>query len=304
MSKKAFRSGYIGLIGRTNVGKSTLVNKIFDKNIVITSDRAQTTRDRINCIFNNDNVQAIFVDCPGFFKPRNLLGNKLNKIIYEVLEDIDIITVIVDLASGIGRGDDFVFKQIENNKKPRFLLLNKIDILTKEDKDNIKKVISEMKKEFYYFEDIIPISALTGENVDLFLDRVIEKLPEGPAYYPEEMVTDMPAGKIISEIIRQKLAENLYEELPHSINVELVELKNTKTKNGELLTRIECIIYVEKKSHKSIIIGRSGEMLKKVGAIARKELEEILETKVYLQLWVKIIENWTKNETYLNRLGF
>ena len=304
MSKQVFKSGYIGLIGRTNVGKSTLVNKIFDKNIVITSDRAQTTRDRINCIYNNDNVQAIFVDCPGFFKPRNLLGDKLNKIIYEVLEDIDIITVIVDLASGIGKGDAFVFKQIENSKKPRFLLLNKIDILDKDDKDSIKRVISEMKKEFYYFEEIIPISALTGENVDLFLERVIEKLPEGPAYYPEEMVTDMPAGKIISEVIRQKLAENLYEELPHSINVELVELKNTKTKNGEPLTRIECIIYVEKKSHKSIIIGRSGEMLKRVGAIARKELEEILETKVYLQLWVKIIENWTKNETYLNRLGF
>lgn len=299
-----FKSGFIGLIGRTNVGKSTLINKILEKNVVITSDKAQTTRSRINCIYNTKNAQAIFVDCPGFFKPRNLLGKKLNDIIYNVLSDIDIITVIVDIADGIGKGDYFVFEQVRNKNQYKILLLNKIDLLNKTRLRELPQNIEDLKNNFIFFNEIIPVSAKKGTNISIYLDSIIKNLPEGPKYYPEDMITDMPLKQIITEVIREKLLNFLYEELPHSINVELENLIKTQTSDGFPLTKIECSIYVEKKSQKAIIIGQSGSMLKKVGELARIELERILETKVYLQLWVKVAENWTKNEQFISRLGY
>jgi GTP-binding protein Era len=304
MSEELFKSGFIGLIGRTNVGKSTLINKILKKNVVITSDKAQTTRDRINCIYNSENAQAIFVDCPGFFKPRDLLGKKLNKIIYGVLEDVDIIVAMVDIAGGIGAGDHYVFEQIKNKSKRQMLLLNKLDLLDKREKARIPDIISEIKAEYVFFKDVIPISAVTGENINVFLESLIYKLPLGPKYYPDVMITDMPINKIIAEIVREKLSRNLFDELPHSINIQVENMKKTTTKTGEPLTKIECSIYAEKKSHKAMIIGKSGEMLKKVGEISRYEIENLIGTKVYLQLWVKIMENWTKKEVYLRRMGY
>ena len=304
MSEELFKSGFIGLIGRTNVGKSTLINKILKKNVVITSDKAQTTRDRINCIYNSENAQAIFVDCPGFFKPRDLLGKKLNKIIYGVLEDVDIIVAMVDIAGGIGAGDHYVFEQIKNKSKRQMLLLNKLDLLDKREKARIPDIISEIKAEYVFFKDVIPISAVTGENINVFLESLIYKLPLGPKYYHDVMITDMPINKIIAEIVREKLSRNLFDELPHSINIQVENMKKTTTKTGEPLTKIECSIYAEKKSHKAMIIGKSGEMLKKVGEISRYEIENLIGTKVYLQLWVKIMENWTKKEVYLRRMGY
>jgi GTP-binding protein Era len=221
MSEELFKSGFIGLIGRTNVGKSTLINKILKKNVVITSDKAQTTRDRINCIYNSENAQAIFVDCPGFFKPRDLLGKKLNKIIYGVLEDVDIIVAMVDIAGGIGAGDHYVFEQIKNKSKRQMLLLNKLDLLDKREKARIPDIISEIKAEYVFFKDVIPISAVTGENINVFLESLIYKLPLGPKYYPDVMITDMPINKIIAEIVREKLSRNLFDELPHSINIQV-----------------------------------------------------------------------------------
>ena len=274
------------------------------KNVVITSDKAQTTRDRINCIYNSENAQAIFVDCPGFFKPRDLLGKKLNKIIYGVLEDVDIIVAMVDIAGGIGAGDHYVFEQIKNKSKRQMLLLNKLDLLDKREKARIPDIISEIKAEYVFFKDVIPISAVTGENINVFLESLIYKLPLGPKYYPDVMITDMPINKIIAEIVREKLSRNLFDELPHSINIQVENMKKTTTKTGEPLTKIECSIYAEKKSHKAMIIGKSGEMLKKVGEISRYEIENLIGTKVYLQLWVKIMENWTKKEVYLRRMGY
>ncbi len=304
MIENKFRSGYVGLIGRTNVGKSTLINTILKRDVVITSDKAQTTRTRINCIYNTDNTQAIFVDCPGFFKPKNLLGKKLNNIIYSVLGDVDIIAVMVDISSGIGRGDEYVFEQVRDYKQPKILVLNKVDLLGEAKDDLLKGTIKDIGDRHPYFDDIIAISALSGKSSRKFLDSVIVRLPEGPRYYPEDMATDQPLNKIISEIVRSKLADNLYEELPHSISVDITDRKDTMTKAGEALTRLECMIYVEKKSQKSIIIGKSGRMLKKIGEQSRLELEDLLDKKVFLQLWVKVMENWTRNEVYLNRMGY
>jgi GTP-binding protein Era len=344
MENKSFKSGYIGLVGRTNVGKSTFINKIFDRNIVITSDKAQTTRSRINCIYNVDNAQAIFVDCPGFFKPRNLLGEKLNRIIFQVLDDVDIIVVMVDLPGGIGVGDYYVFEQIRSRRAPKILILNKIDLLNAAGKHALPETISKIRSELDFFEEVIPVSAATGENLEKMLKVLMGKLPAGPMYYPAGMVTDMPLSKMIAEIIREKLSANLFDELPHSINVEVVNLQRrgagkekgagmkedalmqteTDMKQwgkvekkagmgeesrlekavGMELVMIECNIYVEKKSHKAMIIGKSGSMLKKIGMLSRLEIEKLLDSKVFLKLWVKVEENWTRKEAYLERFGY
>ena len=336
MENKSFKSGYIGLVGRTNVGKSTLINKIFDRNIVITSDKAQTTRSRINCIYNTDDAQAIFVDCPGFFKPRNLLGEKLNRVIFQVLDDVDIIAVMVDYPDGIGIGDYYVFEQIRNRHVPKILILNKIDLLNTAGKYSLLETISKIRNELDFFEEIISVSASTGENLEELLKVLMEKLPVGPMYYPGDMVTDMPLNKMVSEIIREKLSANLFDELPHSINVEVVNLQRkgagrgegagpekgfgmledafmqqetgtgniAKAGSGKELVIIECNIYVEKKSHKAMIIGKSGSMLKKIGGLSRIEIEKLLDSKVFLKLWVKVEENWTRKEAYLDRFGY
>lgn len=304
MNENDFKSGFVGLIGRTNVGKSTIINKIFNKNVVITSDKAQTTRSRINCIYNTEKSQAIFIDCPGFFKPRNLLGKKLNKIIYNVLDDIDIVAAVVDIAGGIGQGDIYVFEQIKNRAAPRILIANKIDLLDKKNRARARKDLEEILGQYDFFNEVIYTSAVTGESIDKLLYLIDLLLPHGPKYYPGGMVTDMPVNKMIAEIVREKLSNNLFEELPHSINVEVENIENAKTASGEPLKKIECSIYVEKKSHKGIIIGKSGQVLKKIGELSRKEIEELLQTRVYLHLWVKIIQNWTKSEHHLNKMGF
>ena len=237
MIENEFRSGYVGLVGRTNVGKSTLINTILKRDAVITSDKAQTTRTRINCIYNTENMQAIFVDCPGFFKPKNLLGKKLNNIIYGVLDDVDIIAVMVDIASGIGRGDEYVFQKVMNYKKPKILVLNKIDLIGESRDILLKKTIRDIANSHPYFDDTVAISALRGRSYKKFLDSVMVRLPEGPGYYPEGMITDQPLNKIMSEIVRSKLAVNLYEELPHSISVEITDQKNTM-KSTIVTTRI------------------------------------------------------------------
>ncbi len=301
MSKKNnFKSGFVGLIGRTNVGKSTLINKILSKKVVITSDKAQTTRSKINCILNTRDSQIIFVDCPGFFKPRNLLGEKLNRIVPDVIDDSDVIAVIVDIAGGIGAGDFFVFDNIKHKPQPKFLLLNKIDLVSK---DRIEKEKQKLKG-YDCFDRVNEISAKTGENINKFLTLLTEKLPEGPRYYEKDMVTDQPLKRVISEVVREKLYENLYDEIPHSINVEIEEFRESATRDGRKLIIIACSIYAEKISQKAIIIGKSGNILKIVGSQARLELENLLESKVLLELWVKVEKNWTKKKLLLDRFGF
>ncbi|OFW63941.1 MAG: GTPase Era [Actinobacteria bacterium RBG_19FT_COMBO_36_27] len=298
--KSNFKSGFVGLIGRTNVGKSTLVNKILNQKIVITSGTAQTTRDKINCILNTKNSQIIFVDCPGFFKPKNLLGKRLYDTVISVISDSDVVVMIVDAAGGIGGGDFFVIDRIKNKPRPRFLLLNKIDLVSKEKIKEEKEKI----KDFNCFDHIIEISAKTGENIDKFLKLLADKLPEGPQYFDKNITTDQPIEKIISEILREKLFANLSQELPHSINISVERFDETVSGKGEKLIIISCNIYIEKISQKAIIIGREGNMLKKVGREARLELEDLLKSKVFLELWVKVEKNWTKSELLLDRFGY
>jgi len=300
MSSKNFKSGFVGLVGRTNVGKSTLVNTIMNQKIVIASEKAQTTRDKINCILNTRNSQIIFVDCPGFFKPRNLMGKRLYNTVLSVINDSDLIVVVVDVAGGIGRGDFFVFEQIKSKPQPKFLLLNKVDLVTR------KKIEKEKEKlkDFDFFDFVGEISAKKGKNIDQFLKSLTEKLQTGPMYFGKDLSTDQPLEKTISEIVREKLFENLSQEIPHSINVDISSFEERRNKEGKKIFAIGCDIYAEKQSQKAIIIGKSGDMLKKVGSDARREIEGLLKRQVFLQLWVKVEKNWTKSEKILNRFGY
>ena len=299
-SKKIFKSGFVGLVGRTNVGKSTLINKILKKKVVITSNKVQTTRNRINCILNGRDHQIIFVDGPGFFKPRNLLQEKLKKVVTGVISDVDIITAVVDIASGIGPGDMFTFNSIKDRPQPKILLLNKTDLVSKKEIEREREKIRDLD----FFKAVIEISAKTGKNLDRFLNILVSILPEGPKYFEDDMITDQPVEMAISEIVREKLVKNLSDELPHSIVVEVERFEEKATKAGEKLLIIGCSIFTERNSQKAIIIGKGGKMLKKVGAEARKELEQLLESKVFLELWVKVRENWTRKEPLLSRFGF
>lgn len=300
IKKKDFKSGFISLVGRTNVGKSTLINRIVGKKIVITSDKAQTTRSRINCILNAKDYQMIFIDCPGFFKPRNMLGKKLNDIVLKVIGDSDLIVVMVDAAGGIGSGDFYIFNYIKTRPQQKILLLNKIDLVSKQ---KIRKE-KEKLEGYDFFDCVHEISAKTGQNIDKFLKTLENRLPEGPRYYGKDTVTDQPIEEMISEVVREKLYHSLYDEVPHSINVMVEDFKKSTTGNGKKLLCIKCCIYAERESQKAIIIGKSGSILKKAGGQSRLELENIFGCKVFLELWVKIEKNWTKKKLQLERFGY
>ncbi|MDD3776171.1 MAG: GTPase Era [Actinomycetota bacterium] len=297
---KQFKSGFVGLAGRTNVGKSTFINQALGQKVTISTSRSQTTRDRVNCIYNSKSSQIIFVDCPGFFKPQNLLGKKLNRLAEKVLDDSDLLLVMVDVSEGIGGGDLYVFEKIREKPQPKILLLNKIDITEKD------QLIQEQKKveHLQYFKEIIAISAKSGYNLDKCLAAIEENLPPGPQYFNLDMVTDQPQDKLVADIIREKLASYLLQELPHSITVTVSSIEDSTTKSGETIINVYADIFVEKKSQKAIVIGKAGSRLKKVGEQARKELEKLWKKKVFLQLWVKVEQNWTKDEAILNKLGY
>ena len=287
MDKNDFKSGFVGLIGRTNVGKSTLINKILNRKVVITSGKVQTTRSKINCILNTENSQVIFIDCPGFLKPKDLFGEKLNNVIFGVIDDADLIVVVVDVASGIGSGDFFIFDQVKHRPQPKFLLLNKVDLVSKGKVERERKKLKSLD----YFNYIGEVSAKTGENIGEFLTLLTGKLPQGPRYFEKDIVTDQPLEKTISEVVREKLFKNLSEELPHSINVEVERFEETTAVDGGKIIVIGCSIYTERASQKAIIIGKSGSMLKKAGRQARLELEDLLKSRVFLELWVKVEKN-------------
>ena len=301
MSKEdKIRSGFVGLVGRTNVGKSTLINKILKKKVLITSNKVQTTRYRIHCVLNTKDSQIVFVDSPGFFKPRNLLQERLKSAAEGVIKDVDVIVAMVDIAGGIGRGDSFVFEQIKDKSQPKILLLNKVDIIGTERLAEQRKIIEDLD----YFDEVIEVSAKTGKNLDKFIEILTGFLPYGPRYYSEDMISDQPSEKIVSEIVREKLFELLSDEIPHSITVEVERFEEKKTKTGDKLTSIGCTIFAERSSQKAIIIGKSGNVLKKVGKRSRIELEKLFGNKVFLELWVKVKQNWTKNESFLDRFGY
>lgn len=290
------KSGFVAIIGKPNVGKSTLLNRLAGQKIAIVSNKPQTTRTAIKGIINLENAQIIFTDTPGIHKPKNKLGEKMSETIEEAATDVDLTLYLVEATDkGIGTANSFILKKIKDSKTKTILVINKVDLVKKE---NILQLIDAYSKE-YDFEAIIPISAREDDGINILLDKVVELLPEGPAYYPQEEWTDQTERQIIEETIREKALKSLDEEIPHGIAVEVVTMKKRENKD---LYDIEATIYCEKKSHKGIIIGKEGALLKTIGERAREDIERMLDSKVNLQLWVKVKEGWRDDEKKLNQI--
>jgi len=292
-----FKSGFVGILGRTNVGKSTLVNNLVKQKVAIISPKPQTTRRRIRCVVNKENYQMIFVDTPGIHKPHDKLGERLNAAALGFLEEMDIILFMIEASGVIGKGDKFVAEKLNSINKPKILVLNKIDLI---DDNEIEKKISKTEK-LGKFEDIIPISAKYNKNLDILLESLTRFIPYGSPYFPEDMFTDQHPKIWVSEIIREKALENLRKEVPHSIAVEVEKMEKRKDKD---IIEIEATLFVERDSQKGIVIGKNGSMLKKIGSLARKEIELFLGEKIFMRLWVKVKKDWRKDESSINRFGY
>jgi len=290
-----FRSGYVSIIGRPNVGKSTLLNSLLGEKIAIVTPKPQTTRNRIIGIKNLHDAQIIFIDTPGIHKPKHKLGETMVKTSIESLREVDIILFMVE-PQEIGRGDKFVIELLKKVQSPVFLLINKIDTVKKSD---LLPLIDTLR-EVYPFKEIIPVSALTKDGTELLLKKIYDYLPGGPRYYPDEIITTQLERFMVSEIIREKIAEMTKEEVPHSVAVEIVEWEE----RGDGLVVIRSNIYVEREGQKGIIIGKKGVMLKAIGTAARIDIERLLNTKVFLELWVKVKKDWRDNKRMLEELGY
>lgn len=296
MQENTFKSGFVTVAGKPNVGKSTLINALMGQKVVIVSEKPQTTRNRINCILTEDNYQIVFVDTPGIHKPLRKIGEYMLNIAVNALKGIDLILFVVDAKEGIRDSDLRAAEVINASKVPTILVINKIDQL--KDRGKIQKISEELRNICGNIFESLGVSALTGENLSLLKQIIIDHLPYGPQYYPEDMITDKPSRFIISELIREKIFLLTKEEVPHSTGVVVEELKERE--NGVLYVRAE--IYVERKSQKPIIIGKNGSMIKKIGELARKDIEELFEQKVYLDLYVRVKEKWRDNESILNNI--
>lgn len=294
------KSGFIGIIGRPNVGKSTLLNAILGEKIAITTDKPQTTRNSIRGIYtkrngDDDDCQMIFIDTPGIHKPRNKLGSYMTDMAVNTFKEVEVVLFLVDDELSSGPGDKYIVELLKDIETPVFLIINKIDKLEPE---KYRKIFDEYS-ELGIFDEIIGVSALAGKNVETLLEKLESRLEEGPMYFPEDMVTDHPERFIVSEIIREKVLLYLDEEVPHGVAVELESYSEEPN-----LTKIGAVIYCEKKSHKGIIIGKEGKKLKGIGKSARLEIEGLLGTKVFLELWVKVKENWRDSDFALNSFGY
>lgn len=291
------KSGFISVVGRANVGKSTLMEKILKEKISIISNKPQTTRDKIQIIYNDNDSQIIFIDTPGIQTPQNKLQEKLFEFSEESLKESDIVTFVVDNSLEIGRLDNKIIEMLKVINVPKILLINKIDLLNQYEYQQIKQKYEDMDM----FDDIIGISALVNDNIDQYIERIKEMLDEGPAYYDRDMITDRSERFIVSEIIREKALNNLSAEVPHGIAVRIDNFKQRENKN---LIDIDATIIVEKNSHKEIVIGKAGSMVKKIGMDSRKEIEKFLDSKVNLKLWVKVEKDWRKKEKLVDRFGY
>ncbi|EHR83328.1 GTPase Era [Staphylococcus epidermidis] len=290
------KSGFVSIIGRPNVGKSTFVNRVIGHKIAIMSDKAQTTRNKIQGVMTRDDAQIIFIDTPGIHKPKHKLGDYMMRVAKNTLSEIDAIMFMVNVNEDIGRGDEYIMEMLKNVKTPIFLVLNKIDLVHP---DTLMPKI-EQYQSYMDFTDIIPISALEGLNVDHFIDVLKSYLPEGPKYYPDNQISDHPEQFVVSEIIREKILHLTSEEIPHAIGVNVDRM----IKEDEDRVRIEATIYVERDSQKGIVIGKGGKKLKEVGKRARRDIEMLLGSKVYLELWVKVQRDWRNKVNFIRQIGY
>lgn len=291
-----FKSGFVTIVGKPNVGKSTLLNNLTGQKIAIVTSKPQTTRTAIKGIINREDAQIIFTDTPGIHKPKNKLGEKMNEKIDEAVADVDIIIYLIEATDkGIGAANEFILKKVKGLNAKRILVINKVDLVQKENILELIKIYSEACE----FEAIIPISAKQSDGIEILLDKIIEILPEGPAYYDKEELTDQTERQIIEEIIREKALKMLDEEVPHGIAVEVISMKKRPKRD---LYDIEATIYCEKKSHKGMVIGKDGEILKVIGERAREDIEDMMKTQVNLQLWVKVKEGWRDDERKLKQI--
>jgi len=291
------KSGFVSLIGRPNVGKSTLMNHLIGQKIAITSNKPQTTRNRIQTVYTCDQGQIVFLDTPGIHKAKNKLGEYMVNVAQRTLSEVDVILWLVEPSTFIGAGEQHIIEQLNKTKTPVILVINKVDSVEKEE---VLKYIDVYRK-VYDFAEIVPASALRGQNTDLIIDLIFKYLPYGPQFYDEDTITDQPMRQIVSEIIREKALHALNEEIPHGIAISIDSMKERK---GGTITDIEATIICERDSHKGIIIGKQGSMLKKIGSNARYEIERMLETKVNLQLWVKVKKEWRDSEFLLKNFGY
>lgn len=290
-----YKSGFVAVIGRPNVGKSTLINKIIGQKIAITSDKPQTTRSRIQCILTLDDAQIIFLDTPGIHKPKLKLGEYMLKAAEGTLKEVDAIFFVIDATEKFGGGEKYILERLSATNKPVILVVNKVDLVERE---KLLPIIADYSAR-RDFAAIVPISATEGINVDALINETKKFLPEGVQYYPADMVTDQPERLIIAELIREKILHATQDEVPHSIAVDLDEF--TERDNGTIFIR--ATIYVERDSQKGILIGKGGAMLKGIGAAARPEIEMLLGTKIFLDLWVKVKRDWRNSVSALNQFG-
>lgn len=293
-----FKSGFVSIVGRPNVGKSTLMNNVVGEKIAIMSDKPQTTRNTIQAVYTDDETQIVFLDTPGIHKPKNKLGEFMVKAATDAFKNVDLVLFVVDDSKKIGPGDKKIIEDLKTIKTPVILVINKIDQL--EQKDELFDIIKMYDAEGL-FKEIVPISALKGKNTDSLMKAIRGYLEEGPKYFPDYMITDQPERVLISELIREKVLHYVHDEVPHGVAVEIEKMKSRKDKE---IVDVSAVIYCERSSHKGIIIGKNGRKLKGIGKSAREDIELLLGSQINLQLWVKVKENWRNLQNYINNFGY
>lgn len=294
-----FKSGFVSIIGRTNVGKSTIINALVGEKVAAVANKVQTTRTAIRAIVNRPNSQIIFIDTPGIHKPKSKLSQVMLETAFTFVGDVDVILFVIDGTSKeIGRGDTKILEKIKQANKKTILVINKIDMV--QNKEELLKLIDLYQKE-YNFTAVVPISATKKENTEILLEEIEKNLKKGPAYYHIDEYTDQTTRQLVEEIIREKALKLLEDEVPHGLYVETEKVKYRKTKEKEEIYDIDAVIYCLRESHKGIIIGKGGSMLKKIGTYARQDLEKMLDTKVNLKIWVKVKEDWLNNENIIKK---
>lgn len=296
MKTELFKSGFVAIVGRPNVGKSTLLNRIVGQKIAIMSDKAQTTRNKIQGVYTDEEAQIVFIDTPGIHKPKHALGDFMVNTAYSALKGVDLVLFVVNASQKMGPGDRLIMEKLQHLDVPIFLLINKVDLIEKE---AIFEIITEYQSQMS-FKETFAISATQGNNVETLLQTIKQTLPEGPQYYPADQIMDHPEYFVVAEFIREKILLLTKEEIPHSVAVQVQSMQRNEHDKVE----VQATIIVERKSQKGIIIGAQGQMIKKIGQLARRDIEHLLNDKVYLDLWVKVQKDWRNKQSYISDLGY